>query len=238
VLWANNRFHFHVWAELSHSVETGQPAVEHIYGKPAFEAMAAMPDVFEDFNRGMTALSSQLVPAVLEAYSFSGIRTLMDVAGGHGLVLCEILNRYPHLQGILFDFESVIKDSKCQQCCQDRCRTIAGDFFQQIPGGADAYYFQHIIHDWEDELALKILRNCRRALDGVENGRILVVDSVIPEGPEPHPGKLVDLEMLLMPGGRERTEREFRKLMSKAGFAITRIVPTKAAESVIEARPI
>jgi hypothetical protein len=239
VLWLGNRFHFNVWAELSHSVKTGQPAVEHIYGKPAFEVLAAMPDVAQDFNAGMTCISRQLAPAVLAAYDFSGIDTLMDVAGGHGFILCEILSQYPKLKGILFDMPSVIEDPKCAQCLLNvnhRCRTLAGNFFEHIPSGADAYYMQHIIHDWADEPALKILGNCRQALQAHKKGKLLVVDSVIPETPEPHFGKLLDLEMLLMPGGRERTERELRALFAKAGFEITRIVPTRAPDSVIEAR--
>ena len=113
---------------------------------------------------------------------------------------------------------------------------MAGNFFETIPAGADAYYMQHIIHDWADEPALKILENCRRALMGRKDGRILLVDAVIPETPEPHPAKWLDLEMLMMPGGRERNEREWRELLRRAGFEITRIVPMKAAESVIEAR--
>ncbi len=239
VLWLGNRFHFHVWAELSYSLKTGKPAVEQVYGKPAFEAIESMPDVAHDFNTGMTCLSRQLAPAVLDVYDFSGIDTLMDVAGGHGFILCEILNRYPRLKGILFDMPSVVEDPKCAQCLLNvnhRCRTIAGNFFEHIPGGANAYYMQHIIHDWDDEPALKILGNCREALQGQKNGRLLVVDSVIPQTPQPHFGKLLDLEMLLMPGGRERTEPEFRTLFAKAGFEITRIVPTSRPDSVIEAR--
>jgi hypothetical protein len=239
VLWMGNRFHFHVWAELGYSVKTGKPAVEHIYGKPAFEAMGAQPDVAQDFNAAMTALSRQLAPAVLQAYDFSATETLMDVAGGHGFILCEILTRYPKLKGILFDMPSVVEDPRCAQCLLNvnhRCRTIAGNFFEHIPSGADAYYMQHIIHDWDDEPALKILGNCRQAMQGQKNGKLLVVDSVLPEDTEPHFAKLLDLEMLLMPGGRERTEREFRALFGKAGFEITRIAPTRASESVIEAR--
>jgi len=239
VLWMGNRFHFHVWAELSYSLKTGKPAVEHVYGKPAFEAIEALPDVAHDFNTGMTCMSRQLAPAVLDAYDFSGITTLMDVAGGHGFILCEILSRYPSLEGILFDMPSVVEDPKCAQCLLNvnhRCRIIAGNFFEHIPGGAEAYYMQHIIHDWDDQPALKILGNCREALQGRKNGKLLVVDSVIPQTPEPHFGKLLDLEMLLMPGGRERTEPEFRTLFAKAGFEITRIVPTSRPDSVIEAR--
>ena len=239
ILWIGNRFHFHVWAELPYSVETGKPAVEHVYGKPAFDCFTAMPDVAHDFNRAMTNLSAQIAPALLEAYDFTGIATLMDVAGGHGFVLCEILKQYPRMQGILFDVESVVEGAKCRLCdlqLEHRCTPAAGNFFESIPAGADAYYLQHIIHDWDDEKSLQILNNCRQALAGRKNGKLLVVDSVIQENSEPHFGKLIDLEMLLMPGGRERTEAEFRALFARAGFAITKIVPTKGAESVIEAR--
>jgi hypothetical protein len=239
VLWMDNRFHFHVWAELLYSVQTGRPAVEHLYGKPAFEVFGAMPDVAHDFNTAMTCMSRQLAPAILDAYDFSGIDTLMDVAGGHGFILCEILSQYPALKGILFDVPSVVEDPKCAKCLLNvnhRCRTIAGNFFEHIPAGADAYYMQHIIHDWDDEPALKILGHCRQALQGQPKGKLLVVDSVIPEDSSPHFGKLLDLEMLLMPGGRERTEKEFRALFAKAGFEITRVLPTRRSDSVIEAR--
>ena len=201
--------------------------------------MEAQPEVAHDFNMGMTSVSRRLAPAVLEAYDFSGIETLMDVAGGHGFILCEILKAYPDLKGILFDMESVIQDPKCGQCLvhvNNRCHSMAGNFFEHIPSGADAYYMQHIIHDWDDEPALKVLNNCRHALQNQKNGKLVVVDSVIPESGDPHFGKLLDLEMLLMPGGRERTEPEFRALFAKGGFEITRIVPTRIADSIIEAR--
>jgi hypothetical protein len=239
VLWMGNRFHFKVWSELSYSIETGKPAVEHVYGKPAFEAIFGDPEIAYDFNMAMTCFSRQIAPALLEAYDFSGIGTLIDVAGGHGAILCEVLSRYPGMKGILFDMPNVIEEAACHLCAlkmDHRCETVTGDFFEQIPAGADAYYMQHIIHDWADEPALKILANCRRALEGRKDGRLIIVDAVVPETSEPHFSKLLDLEMLLMPGGRERTEREWRELFANAGFEITRIVPLQAAESVIEAR--
>jgi hypothetical protein len=187
----------------------------------------------------MTALSRKIAPALLEAYDFSGIGTLVDIAGGHGAVLCEVLSRYPKMKGILFDIPNVIQEATCHICnlkMEDRCQTISGDFFETVPAGGDAYYMQHIIHDWDDEPALKLLGNCRRALEGRPDGLLLIVDSVVPQNSEPHMSKWLDLEMLLMPGGRERTEPEWHELMRKAGFEITRIVPMKASESVIEAK--
>ncbi len=239
VIFLGNGFHFKVWSEMSYSIATGKPAVERVFGKPAFEAILDDPESAYEFNMAMTCFSRQIAPALLEAYDFSGIGTLMDVAGGHGAILCEVLSRYPRMKGILFDMPNVIQEANCHICdlkMDHRCQTVAGNFFETIPAGADAYYMQHIIHDWADEPALKILGNCRRALTGRKDGRIIVVDAVIPETSEPHPAKWLDLEMLMMPGGRERNESEWRELMRKAGFEITRIVPMKAAESVIEAR--
>ncbi len=238
LLWATNPFMMHVTSDLLHSVKTGQPAIEHLYGKPAFECFASMPEVAYAFNEGMTAISADLAPAVLDAYDFSGVSTLMDVAGGHGHFLCEVLRRYPQMKGILLDQPSVVEGANCVLCemqVEDRCQPIGGNFFEHIPAGADAYYMQHIIHDWKDEAALKILRNVRQALAGRPDGRLILVDTVMPEDSRPHPAKLLDLIMLMFPGGRERTEREWRDLLAKADFTITRIVPTKAPDSVIEA---
>ncbi len=238
VVWVSNPFVMRVTSDLLHSVETGKPAIEHLYGKPAFECFASMPEVGCAFNEGMTAISAELAPAVLDAYDFSGVDTLMDVAGGHGFFLCEALQRYPQMKGILLEQPAVIEGAKCMLCelrLESRCQPVGGNFFEHIPAGADAYFMQHIIHDWSDEPALKILGNVRQALAGRPGGRLLLVDTVLPEDARPHPSKLLDLLMLMFPGGRERTEPEWRDLLARAGFTLTRIVPTKAPDSVIEA---
>jgi hypothetical protein len=238
VVWAAHPFMIHVSSDLMHSVTTGKPAIEHLYGKPAFECFASMPDLSYDFHTGMSAISAELAPAVLDAYDCSGIRTLMDVGGGHGYFICQALKRYPQMRGILLDQSSVVEGAKCTLCdarLDNRCQPIAGNFFDSIPGGADAYFMQHIIHDWDDEPALKILGNVRQALAARSNGRLIIVDVVLPEDSRAHPGKLLDLVMLMFPGGRERTEAEWRSLLKKAGFVITKITATRVADSVIEA---
>lgn len=238
--WIASPFHFRAWADMEHSVRTGTSAVEHVFGKPCFEVFSDNPEVAASFNAGMTAFSERIAPLVVQAYDFAGIGTLMDVAGGHGFVLCEILRAHPNMKGILFDMESVIEGAKCRVCdlkMEHRCQTVARDFFKEIPAGADAYYLQHIIHDWPDEQALVILRNCARALQGRSGGKLLVVESVLPERTEPCFTNLLDLEMLVMPGGRERTQKEYRQLFANAGFEITRIVPLRPGENnVIEAQ--
>jgi hypothetical protein len=239
-LWVASPFHFDVFREMGHTLRTGEPAVEKAFGKPCFEVIQERPEVLEEFQRAMTCFSAEIAPAVLAAYDFSGVHTLMDVAGGHGKTLCEILSRHPKMKGILFDLPAVVDHDDCTTCILNlsgRCERVAGNFFENVPAGADAYYMQHIIHDWDDEHALKILRNVHRALAGVPNGRLLVVDTVLPQGPEPHMAKMLDIEMLMLPGGLERTEPEWRALFEHAGFRLARIVDTRGPKSVLEARP-
>ena len=238
VLWMTNPFHFQVWSDMEYAVRTGQNATEHIFGKPCFEVFAPGSEVATEFNNAMTNLSAMTIPRVLDAYSFSGIRTLVDVGCGHGRLLCEILSRYPQMKGIFFDVESVVsgcKDNIDKCSVHDRVRVMHGNFFESIPRGGDAYIMQHIIHDWDDAKALTILTNTRKALEGVVDGKLIILDAVVTPGSGPDFKKMLDLEMMLMPGGRERTEAEFRELLNRAGFKLNRIVPTQSMVAVIEA---
>jgi hypothetical protein len=237
-LWIAGEFNFHVYANAMHSVKTGESAVPVTVGMPVFEYFAKNPDLSKTFNDAMTGFSEAVIPDVLEAYDFSGIGTLVDVAGGHGGVLRAILKKYPAMKGVLFDLDHVIAGARPiieADGLADRCATATGDFFQAVPSGGDAYIMKHIIHDWDDEKATTILTNIRKVLP--KNGRVILIEAVIPEGNEPAMGKIIDLEMLVMPAGRERTEREFRDLFDGAGFTLTRVVHTKAPLSVVEAKP-
>ena len=236
-LWITSPFHFRTYAELIHSVRTGQPAAEKVVGMPVFEYFTRDRDLSEVFNNAMTAFSEVVIAAVLKAYDFSGIGLLVDVAGGHGAVLGAILARYPAMRGILFDLEHVVGGAGPRleaRGVAGRCQTQHGDFFKSVPPGGDAYIMKHIIHDWDDERAVAILGNIHRAM-GEKRGRVILLESVIPAGNEPHFGKVIDLEMMAMPGGRERTAEEFRSLFARAGFELTRVVPTESALSVVEA---
>ena len=237
-LWIAGEFNFHVYANAMHSVKTGESAVPKTVGAGPFEYFAKNPELSKIFNDAMTGFSAAVIPAVLEAYDFSGIGTLVDVAGGHGGILTAILKRYPSMKGVLFDVDHVIAGAKGNidaQGVADRCSTESGDFFKAVPAGGDAYIMKHIIHDWDDEKASVILGNIRKVLP--KDGRVILIESVIPAGNEPALGKIIDLEMLVMPGGKERTEQEFRDLFDRAGFTLTRIVPTQSPLSVIEAKP-
>jgi hypothetical protein len=237
-LWITSPFHFRVYAEMMHSVRTGQPAAEKVTGMPVFEYLPRDPELSETFNNAMTSFSNQVIPAALEAYDFGGIDLLVDVAGGHGAVLTAILQKYPTMRGVLFDLDHVIAGARQRIAdvgLSDRIRTEAGNFFTKVTPGADAYIMKHIIHDWDDDRALRILENIQIAMSA-KRGRVILLESVIPPGNAPDLGKIIDLEMLLMPGGKERTAEEFEKLFAQAGFQLTKIVPTKSPLSVIEAR--
>jgi hypothetical protein len=241
VLWMTNKLHFDVWSEMMHSVKTGQPAIEHVHQKPCFEVFAPELEHTVEFNNAMTNISQMTIPAVLNSYDFSGIKTLVDVGAGHGYLLCEIAKKYPELKGLIFDLEQVLDGSRKriqENALSDRLSCCAGNFFESIPSDGDAYIMQHIIHDWTDDRALTILKNVHRALDGKKNGKLLVLDSVIKDNSSGDFNTWKDLEMLLMPGGRERTEAEFRELLGKAGFKLTRVIATPAMVAVIEAIPV
>jgi O-methyltransferase domain len=208
-------------------------AWELAHGIPLFEYLAANPADAAVFQEGMTAFSAIEAQAAADAYDFSSIDTLVDVGGGHGLLLATILAANPCLSGALFELPFVLHGARellAEHGVADRCATIAGDFFEAVPA-ADAHILKNIVHDWDDERALAILRNCRAATH--DRGRVLIVQEALPPGNTPSFGKLLDLQMLVI-GGRERTEAEYRALLHDAGYQLTQIVPTSASLHVIE----
>jgi hypothetical protein len=237
VLFMGDEAHWRVFSDLLYSVQTGKQAWEHVYGVPVFDYMfKTNPEFGEIFNQAMTSNSHPQIAAVLASYDFSGIGTIADIAGGHGHMLGAILQKYPSMKGVLFDLGSVLEGAPAmleKYGVTDRVEMVEGDFFSEIPVTADAYIMKHIIHDWEDEKAAKILGNIRQSMP--DNARVLIVDCVIPPGNDPHPGKVLDLEMLIAPGGLERTEAQFKELLNNSGFDLTRIIPTQAPVSIVEA---
>lgn len=229
-------WHWAVYGQMLYSVETGKVAWERVHGQEVFPYFQQHPEECEIFNRAMTSLSNNALPGIVEAYDFSGVKKLADIAGGHGTLLAGFLGANPELQGLLFDLPQVIEGAPAlleKEGVAQRVELVAGDFFESVPEGADAYLMKFIIHDWDDERAIKILKNINRAMPA--HGRLLLVEMVVPEGNEAHFSKLQDLEMLVSPGGIERTGQEYRELLAGAGFELTRIVPTKTPLSIIEA---
>jgi hypothetical protein len=240
---------FRAWTEIVYSIQTGEKAFDKVFGQPCFDYLSQNLDKAQIFDAAMVGIHGRESNAVLKVYDFSAISTVVDIGGGNGSQLIALLQAHPSMRGILFDLPHVIERAKPEIAAAglaDRCELVAGSFFDDdafshIPldalkatnGGVVAFFMRHIIHDWEDEKALTILRNCHRAMPA--DGRLLVVESVIPPGNEPFAGKFLDLVMLLIPGGKERTEDEYRILFVQAGFNLSRIVPTGAEVSVIEA---
>jgi hypothetical protein len=235
LIFMGERWHFNVWANMMHSVRTGQPAWGLTHGAEVFEYFAANPAHAEIFNGAMTDMSVGIAPMVVEAYDFSGFGTLADIAGGHGYLLAQVLKANPGLSGVLFDVPSVVEGAAAlleREGVAGRVERVAGDFFAGVPR-TDAYVMKHIIHDWDDERATLILKNINEAMGA--DGRVLIVETIIPEGNGPHYSKVLDLEMLTSPGGVERTAEEYAALLAAAGLKLSRIVPTRSPFSIIEA---
>ena len=229
-------WHWSVYGEMLHSVTTGKVAWERVHGKEVFPYFQEHPEEYEIFNRAMTSFSTNVLPAIVEAYDFSGVKKLADIAGGHGMLLAGFLKANPELEGLLFDLPQVIEGAPVlleKEGVADRVELKTGNFFESVPAGADAYMMKFIIHDWDDDRALKILRNIHLVLPS--DGRLLLVEMVVPPGNESHFSKIQDLEMLVSPGGVERTPDEYRDLLAGAGFELSRIIPTKSPLSIVEA---
>jgi len=230
-------FHFRIYADIMYSLQTGKPASDHTLGMPVFQYLEQDQAYSQVFNDAMTALSAPVADAAMEAYDFSVIGTLVDVAGGHGELLISILKANPNVRGILADVGHVVDGAKpriASAGLSGRMQAEVCDFFTSVPAGGDAYMMKHIIHDWDDDGASTILRNIANAM-GAKKGKVILLESVIPEGSAPDLGKFIDIEMLLLPGGRERTADEFKSLFERSGFHLTKVVPTKSPLSVIEA---
>lgn len=221
------------WGKLLYSVQTGEQGFRKQFGVPFFEYMTAHPERHAIYDGAMMIHGIAETEPMLEAYDFSGFETVVDVGGGNGRMLAAILQRHPGLQGILFDLPGVVDRSRTIVSglgLSDRCTMVGGDFFRSVPA-ADAYVLRHIVHDWEDDDAVAILRNCCEAMN--PKGRVLVVETVIPPLNEACFGKWLDLMMLIV-GGRERTEAQYRRIFSEAGLKVSRIVSTAHEVSIVE----
>ena len=236
------------WGDLLHSVRTGEFAAQHIYGLGSFEYLAAHPKEALIFNEAMAEITRQVARAVAAAYDFSRFRSIVDVGGGNGTLIAAILTGAPVLRGIVFDLASGNAEAPQQLAAAgvaERCEVVVGDFFRSVPNGADAYILKSVIHDWDDDRSVLILKNCRRVMSA--SGKLLLVERVMPVRMEASPSHqrmaMIDMNMLAVPGGRERTEAEYRALFAAAGFTLAQILPLSAPSdrldvSLIKAVPV
>ena len=224
------------WGAILEAVRTAEPAFDLVFGKGAFEYFSENEEDAASFDLAMRSISAEKYPAVAEAYDFSVVNTLVDIGGGDGGLLTAVLNKHPHLKGVLCDLPHVIQNAREQLAVaglSDRCRCVSIDMFESVPEGGDAYIMANVIHDWSDELCMTILKSCRRAMS--EGSRVLLVEMIIPPGNEFGLAILVDIEMLVMTsGGKERPEGEYAALLQGAGFELTQVVATETPWSVIE----
>jgi SAM-dependent methyltransferase len=226
---------YRAWGELLYSVKTGKPAFDHVYKMRRFEYLGQHPEAADVFNTAMTALFGHVHAAVVKAYPFSGFTKVVDVGGGNGFLMTLILKANPQATGVLFEAPAVIQDAKKNieaAGLAGRCETVAGDFLESIPEGGDAYLLAHVIQSFDDDRSVTILRNCHRAME--KDGKLLLVEPVISPGNAPSFAKRLDLHMLVVTGGRQRTEAEYRTLLGSAGFRLTNVILTESGESVIE----
>ena len=229
---------WHSWEEMLYALQTGKPGFDKANGMPVFEFLAQHPEEASYFSEAMVGFHGAEPPAVAAAYDFSGITTVVDVGGATGNMLAAILARHSGMHGVLFDRPHVVREALTllkARGVEQRVTIEAGDFFETVPSGGDAYLLSHIIHDWNEEQCLAILGHCRRVMK--PDGRLLIVETVLPAGDTPHQGKIQDMVMLVVPGGQERTEAEYASLLGKARFRLARVVPTDSVVSVVEAVP-
>ncbi len=227
--------HYPAWGDLLFSVKTGKLAFDHVFGMPNWEYWAGHAEHAGIFNQAMSEMTGVVEPAVLAICDFSNFTRVVDVGGGKGTLIASILQAHPHVHGVVIDLPHVIEQGKqhiASHGLNDRCQLVAGSFFDGVPSGGDAYVLKWILHDWDDERCVAILKNCHRAM--APDGRLFVMEAVIGARNEPSLHKLMDINMLVMTGGRERTEAEYRSIFEAAGFRLTRVTATPLEIAVLE----
>jgi O-methyltransferase domain/Dimerisation domain len=236
VLFMADPLHLRIYSELMHTMETGETAFRKIMGMEPFEFFRQNEEENQAFNDAMTSISRQFIQPVMEVYDFGESGTLADVGGGHGILLGTILEKHHGLRGIIFDLPNVVEGAERQiesLGLASRCEVVGGDFFEAVPP-AESYLMKSIIHDWDDARAITILKNCAKAMRG-RNGKIVLLEMLVDSSNEPDLAKWIDIEMLTMAGGRERTETEYAGLLAWAGLRLARVVRSAGPLAVIEA---
>jgi O-methyltransferase domain/Dimerisation domain len=225
------------WGDLLHSVETGETAFQHLFGTSIFDFNKQHPEHATSFHNMLTEWTASVAPTVASGYDFSSIDTLVDVGGGHGQMLVSILQVHPTLHGILFDLPYVVAGAPSlleAAGVANRCEVIAGDAFKAVPTDYETYMLSRVIHDWDDERSIALLTRCHEAMQS--RGKVLLVERVIrTSGTEQLMVLESDVQMLVLAGGKERTEVEYRTLLNAAGFELTRLIPVRFPYYVIEA---
>lgn len=229
--------HYGAWGALLHTVMTGEPAFDHVHGAPFFDYMAMHPEVQATFDAAMAAANDVLLGAMVDGYDFSAAALVVDVGGGNGSLSAIVLRRHPTIEAIIYDQPQVLEAANrylTEAGVRSRCRLVPGNFFDSIPEGGDVYLLSNIVHDWDDERATRILRNCRSSMQAA--AAVLLLETVLPEHGHASAAAMADVNMMVLLAGRERTKEQYRKLLEAADLRMTRVIPISERESLIEAR--
>jgi hypothetical protein len=227
------------WEKLPEALAGGVTGFHLACGMNLFEWLSEHPDLSSQFNQSMTGVFGREPVLAAEAYDFSVFGSIIDVGGNNGNALSLIFDRHPGPHGLVFDQPHVINEARsliAERGLSDRIAASSGDFFKSIPAGFDCYMLSHIIHDWDDSRSIQILKNCREGIN--PKGKLLILEWVLPDGDTPHVAKVVDINMMMLTGGEERTGRQYGRLLAKAGFRLARVIPTESECSIIEAEPV
>ena len=237
VIWVGEPMHYATCGDLAQTLVTGEPAFERRFGRPYFEHLAADPEAARVWDEGMACFSAMEDAPIAHAYRFPTGARVIDIGGGQGGFLAQALKTDPTLRGVLFDLPAVVENPRLlrETGLVDRCELIGGDFFAELPDGGDVYVLKRVLHDWDDATCVDLLTRCRKVIPA--SGRLLVIDAVIPPGDHPHPAKIVDLVMIGVLRGRERTEQEFADVFTAAGFTLSRVIPTHSMLAIVEGIP-
>ncbi|MDP3972799.1 MAG: methyltransferase [Candidatus Nanopelagicales bacterium] len=237
----NEPFHFMAWGDLPAGVRAGEVPFERVHGQTFFEYLNAHPEANAKFGAWMTQTSAVTTAAILGSYDFSQARTIIDVGGGQGALLASVLRAEPHARGILYDTPDVVLDTTPLDVAgvRDRCESVGGDFLKSVPAGGDLLMLKTVLHDWDDDVCVAILRRCRESVGDNLGARLLILEAVLPDDCSPHPGFMMDINMMVLNhGGRERTSFEYGALLAEADFQMQRTIPTPSLISIVEATAV
>jgi O-methyltransferase domain/Dimerisation domain len=233
---------YEAFGDLMHTLRTGEPAFDHVFGMTHWEQLAQEPERSSIFNAAMQSITERIKDGVVAAYDFGSLQSVVDVGGGRGSVIAALLKANPHLRGTVLDLPAGLAETEDylkEQGVHERCQVVSGNFFESVPAGCDAYVLKHIVHDWNDEKATAILATCRKAMGA--GARLILVERIVPARAEESAAAravfLGDIQMLVTLGGRERTVEEFKALLQGAGLKLTRVIPTGSDFHLIEGAP-
>jgi O-methyltransferase/methyltransferase family protein len=228
-------WHDKAWSALEYTVRTGKPGFDHAFGKQSFEWMEENPEARTQLDQGQGLKAMGFANAVMEAYDFSEVRSVCDIGGGQGSFLIRLLVNNPHINGIVADMPGTVVSADkaiAKADLNDRCKAVSFDFFKETPPVCDAFFLVNVLHDWEDDTCRLIIKNISRAMKA--RSKLLVVEFLLESGSEFSVAKLLDIEVLVMGGGRERSIDKYKALLNSVHLGVSKVIPTRSGPAILE----